>query len=329
MTLKLSALLMICCGLLLPISLRPSAADTSARGAPVQAASDEARAADREAIRAHIDKIFKAYIERDCGTIRATHAQNWTGFTGGARSIIRGLDEYMNSSAGFCLRSTPRNPNAQGLTGYKISEIDYTFYGDVALVPYVAETTYGPAGNAQGKLRSLDVYAKVDGEWNQVGSNIYLHPDSVQEQLERAQRLRPLAPPEQQALMAAREAVWRAFFAGDQARLEQLIPEEALIINGSGEEPIGKRASILEAAKKSADRGSKLVRLEFPRTEMQVYGDTAILYTTYLLELENARGQRATQTGRGTEIFVRRKGVWINTGWHLQPDNEKRHTERK
>src|SRR5918912_3304824 len=83
MILKLSALLIICCALLFAISLWSAAANTSAP-APVRVAKDEARAADRQAIRAHIDKIFRAYIERDCNTIRATHAQNWIGFTGGA-----------------------------------------------------------------------------------------------------------------------------------------------------------------------------------------------------------------------------------------------------
>jgi hypothetical protein len=53
---------------------------------------------------------------------------------------------------------------------------------------------------------------------------------------------------------------------------------------------------------------------------MHVYGTTAILYTTYLFELEGTRGQRRISTGRGTEVFVRRDGGWVNTGWHLQPD---------
>ena len=58
------------------------------------------------------------------------------------------------------------------------------------------------------------------------------------------------------------------------------------------------------------------MRLEFPRTEIQVYGQTVILYTTYLYEVE-AKGRRTTKSGRGTEIFVRRGNELVNVGWHL------------
>ena len=312
-------LLLICGAFILGVYLAPTPAGVSAV-APAAAAGDDTRAADREAIRAHIDKIFKAYIDGDCATIRATHAPNWTGFTGQARSIVRGIDEYMRSSAGFCLQNRPRSPEALargGLADYKLAEIDYAFYGDVALVPYVADTWYGRETRAPGKLRSLDVYAKVNGEWNQVGSNIYPHPDMLE-----AQRQQPAAlpPPARAELMAAREAVWRAYFSNDREQLEKLIPEEAVVVDDSGGQPLIRRAGIMEAAKKTSEGGARLVRLEFPQTEVQVYGDTAILYTTYSLELENAQGRRSTQTGRGTEIFVRRKGSWVNTGWHLQAD---------
>ena len=33
------------------------------------------RAADREAIRAHIDSIFRAFIKKDAAALRATHAR--------------------------------------------------------------------------------------------------------------------------------------------------------------------------------------------------------------------------------------------------------------
>ncbi|HEY7544277.1 MAG TPA: hypothetical protein VID27_05310, partial [Blastocatellia bacterium] len=62
--------------------------------------------------------------------------------------------------------------------------------------------------------------------------------------------------------------------------------------------------------------GAKLVRLEFPKTEMQIYGNVIIIYTTYLYEIE-AQGQLHTTSGRGTEMFVRRGGNYVNVGWHL------------
>jgi hypothetical protein len=140
------------------------------------AAQSDNRAGDRAAIRAHIEKIFQAYIDRDCATIRATHSSNWIGFTTQARSIVHGIDGYM-SFAGGCGSNAKADPNAPRMTAYKILSIDFEFYGDVALVPYIAETT-GTVWTAS-KLRSLDVYRKDNGQWIQVGSNIYLHPDTV------------------------------------------------------------------------------------------------------------------------------------------------------
>ena len=65
--------------------------------------------------------------------------------------------------------------------------------------------------------------------------------------------------------------------------------------------------------------GGKLLRLEFPETRMQVYGDVAVLYTTFLFETEQG-GQASVMTGRGTEVFVKRDGEWLNSGWHLERD---------
>jgi hypothetical protein len=42
----------------------------------------------------------------------------------------------------------------------------------------------------------------------------------------------------------------------------------------------------------------------------------AILYTTWSYTLE-VEGKAQTSSGRGTEIFVRRDGQWVNSGWHL------------
>jgi ketosteroid isomerase-like protein len=60
----------------------------------------------------------------------------------------------------------------------------------------------------------------------------------------------------------------------------------------------------------------KLAKLEFPSTEIQAYGNTAIIYSTYLYELEKD-GQRKQSSGRVTEVFVQRQGRWVNPGWHM------------
>lgn len=123
-----------------------------------------------------------------------------------------------------------------------------------------------------------------------------------------------ITPALRRELLAAREAVWRAWFANDRKQLEVVIPQETIAIN-AGEQAWQDRAEILGAARSFAESGAKLVRLEYPRTEIQVFGDVAILYTNYLFEVES-QGERQTTAGRGTEIFVRRNGRWVNPGWH-------------
>jgi ketosteroid isomerase-like protein len=116
-------------------------------------------------------------------------------------------------------------------------------------------------------------------------------------------------------LLAARESVWHAWFQNDQARLRKLLPPDTLAIN-NGEEAWQSRDEILEAAARFAAAGSRLVRLEFPRTEIQRFGDVAVLYSRWEFEVETA-GKREVSSGRSTEVFVRRKGRWVNPGWHL------------
>ncbi|HEY3054174.1 MAG TPA: nuclear transport factor 2 family protein [Thermoanaerobaculia bacterium] len=133
------------------------------------------RDADRAAIRAHIEKIFQAYVDMDCKTIRSTHSDNWIGFTTRAREIVHGIDGYM-SFVPACQAGAKRNPDAAHMTSYKILSIDYEFYGDIALVPYTAETN----GNVWtgGRLQSIDIYRKQGHDWIQVGSNIFAVPDA-------------------------------------------------------------------------------------------------------------------------------------------------------
>ncbi len=132
---------------------------------------------------------------------------------------------------------------------------------------------------------------------------------------EPQQHPRTLNANERAELLAAREKVWRAYFTNDRKHLEAVIPPETIAINAY-EEQWANREAILTGAAQFVGGGAKLTRLEFPRTELQVYGEVAIIYTTYLFEIESA-GARETYSGRGTEIFVRRNNVWVNSGWHL------------
>jgi Domain of unknown function (DUF4440) len=120
-------------------------------------------------------------------------------------------------------------------------------------------------------------------------------------------------------LLKVRESVWRAWFVNDTRALEQLVPPDTIVIS-SGEEKWKDQADILRSAEQFQASGGKLLRLEFPRTEIQRFGDVAVTYSQYLYETE-VGGKRSLTSGRVTEIFVLRNGKWTNPGWHT--DSEK------
>jgi ketosteroid isomerase-like protein len=281
----------------------------------------DGRDADRAAIRAHIERICQAFIDGDVQTIHATHTEDWRGFLEGSRAPIKGIDAYMRANgiewpqpAGAPRR--PPNPNANT---FRLSDFDVLFYGaDLAVVNFFVDfgRTTGDAFTTSTRYRIMDLYVRRQGQWNQAASHTVVDPAWRAAQLSGPATL---PPPVRERLLAAREAVWRAYFTNDQATLQKLVPPETIVLDGPPDQPFVRQAEILESARQGAARGLKLVRLEFPETEIQVYGPTAIVYTTYLYELETPQGQRETTRGKATEIFVYRDGAWVNPGWHLTP----------
>jgi hypothetical protein len=122
----------------------------------------------------------------------------------------------------------------------------------------------------------------------------------------------PAAPPE---VLAAREAAWRAYFAGDVKALGDLLPPEFIAI-GMTEGPFADEAKTLDSARSFHERGGRLLRLGFPETQAQRYGDVVVLYGRYEAVIQ-AGGEERTLKGRLTEVFVRRGGKWLHPGWHL------------
>ena len=280
---------------------------------------DADRSADAAAIRAHIESIFQAFIDGDQDKIFATHSEDWRGFLEGSRAPIKGIDDYMRANGIEWPRpaNAPKSiPNFPTGTTYKVSDFDVHFYGpELAVASFFGEFQRkdGDTTITLRRFRIMDVYGKRKGSWIQVASHTVIDPD-----WRAAQMSQPMTITQQirERILAAREAVWRAWFTNNRALLEKLIPDEAIAID-SGEENWSNKAAILAGAKSFADSGGKLVRLEFPKTEIQVYGNTVILYTTYIYETE-MNGKRSTSSGRGTEIFVRKGNELINAGWHLE-----------
>ena len=301
MTRRVSALLLALSFVSLPpAGVRPAAAQT---GSPD-------RAADTAAIRKQIEDICQAFVDKDRPKLEATHGKDWRGFTPFNDHVIRGLDGYMNEAT-----FPPGMPKGRGMVGYRLNDFDVVYYGDTAVASFVLETDVDRGhGKQLQKLTILDVFHKEPSGWIQVASNTSMHGDEFARLMSES---RQLEEDEKKALLTAREAVWRAWFAGDSAQLTKLLPPELITVEGSGD--FGTLKSNLDGSRGFASSGGKLARLVFPRTEMQAYGNTVVLYTTYEMDLVTG-GSTKTERGAATEVFVQQPdGRWVNTGWQLAP----------
>ena len=110
-------------------------------------------------------------------------------------------------------------------------------------------------------------------------------------------------------LLAAREAVWRAYFAGDSARLVELLPERMV---GMPQD----RAEIIVDAQQFRAGGGVLREIAFSDDEIVMRDGIAVTYARYRVLLENA-GKRDSMVGFAIELFVKEGGRWINPSWHL------------
>jgi ketosteroid isomerase-like protein len=275
-----------------------------------QTRSTEDRVADGAAIRAHIESIFQAFIDKDVRALEATHGAEWRGFVPGSPAPIRGRDGYMKTTSFVATL-----PKGQGTVAYRMSDFDVVFYGDTAVASFVAETdaAFGTEKTTQ-KLTLMDVYHREPTGWIQVASSTSSHPDDIDRQVSR---LRALSSEERASVLAAREAVWRTWYAGDIAMFSKLVPPELITI-GPGPDGFETHDSVIAASREFAASGAKLTRLAFPRTEFQAYGSTAILYTSYETDVTKD-GRTRIEKGVATEVFVQQDGRWLNTAWQLSP----------
>ncbi|MDD2773074.1 MAG: nuclear transport factor 2 family protein [Elusimicrobiales bacterium] len=125
---------------------------------------------DRQEIRAHIDGLFQAYIRGDREAIRRGHTADWRGFQVQSRHIVRGIDDYMKEADGVLSNFKP--------TRYEMLDIDIQVHGDIAVVFYMAKDWLRDESGERplGTLRSVDIYRRENGTWNQSGSNICFLP---------------------------------------------------------------------------------------------------------------------------------------------------------
>jgi len=120
-------------------------------------------------------------------------------------------------------------------------------------------------------------------------------------------------------LLKVRQSVWVKWLENDQEALKKLVPEDTIVIS-TGETGIKHQAEVLKGAADFHATGGKLISLEFPRTEVQHFGNVAVTWSEYVLELE-VGGKREKTVGRVVEVFVKRNGQWTNPGWHTDSEN--------
>ena len=111
------------------------------------------------------------------------------------------------------------------------------------------------------------------------------------------------------ALIAAREAVWRAYFNGDSLGLVAALPERMV---GMGKH----RDAIIADAIGFRQGGGTLVSVTFTDDEFLVEGTMALILSNYRVVTRHD-GREGVMSGKAIEVFTLKDGRWLNPYWHL------------
>ena len=123
-------------------------------------------------------------------------------------------------------------------------------------------------------------------------------------------------PSVQQQILAARDTVWRAWFANDTARLNRMLPRAMAAGEGSPQLQWSDRKAVLDQSREFARGGGKLERLDFANTQVSLAGEVAVVNADFRTVTRNASRVDTTR-GHATEVFVRGANGWVNPFWHL------------
>jgi hypothetical protein len=118
-------------------------------------------------------------------------------------------------------------------------------------------------------------------------------------------------------IVAARDRVWRAWFAGDSAGLVAALPD-SMVAMGETSADIIANALAFRAA------GNRLVHLSFSDSEFMLTDTMAVVVSTFRVETVR-NDSTSVMGGRAIEVFVREGSFWVNPYWHLDqeaPDGE-------
>ena len=126
-------------------------------------------------------------------------------------------------------------------------------------------------------------------------------------------------PTTAQQLIAARDTVWRAWFANDTVLLRRFIPQSAAAAERGETLKWSDRGAIFAGARQIARSGAKLEQLDFVGTEIDASGNSAMVRSRFRYIIR--RGSNVdTSAGLAAEVFVREKGRWLNPFWQLEFD---------
>ena len=112
-----------------------------------------------------------------------------------------------------------------------------------------------------------------------------------------------------------RKGVWVNWFAGDTAALRRVLTPELVAISPDVPHWQNLEQTLAASAGFKAG-GGQLLSVDFDSTTVHRFGDVVVMFSHYRLALMHD-GQRTTQKGRATEVFVRHRGRWMHTSWQL------------
>ncbi len=125
---------------------------------------------DKDDIRHQIDTTLRAYIDQDWGKLRQTHAPDWCGFALQSPAILKGRDALITAAE--------RTMQTYRFLDYEMIEIDYRFWGNMCVVPYVVRVRGTAGGDKpfEARLQSMCVYLKQQDEWRLSASDLHVLP---------------------------------------------------------------------------------------------------------------------------------------------------------
>ncbi|MCB9422387.1 MAG: nuclear transport factor 2 family protein [Ardenticatenaceae bacterium] len=125
---------------------------------------------DKDDIRHQIDITLRAYIDQDWGTFQQTHTSDWCGFAYQSPAIIKGREALLAAANDISQKFR--------LHDYEMIEIEYRFWGDVCVTPYVARIKgmIGDDEPFEARLQSIAVYRKGAADWYLAASDFHVVP---------------------------------------------------------------------------------------------------------------------------------------------------------